>query len=285
MLSLLFALLIVQAPKDDPPAKKPEAEREKKDEPERKPLRQTIQGVTVSIEEVAVGRARLDFLGDKTLSDGDHLLVAVVIMNGGETKKLDYLGWSAPLGLPVPYAATVTDEFDNTLKGAVFGFGVRVIGQIQNVSIYPGKGVRDVLVFERPIDKCESVRLLLPGEAIGLDENFVFDIPSTAWKPKSRKGPAKAAVVKKAPVKAKPKPKAKEKDEVEAPIESIVLLSVSGKDESVKALVRLLPSRKTVLVSPGQKIGRWQIDGIDGVLESVVVVDPKGERKRLKKSE
>jgi hypothetical protein len=283
MIALLFAFLLAQPPKDEPPAKKPDAEREKKTEPDQRPFRQTIQGVTVSIEEVAVGRARLDFLGDKTLSDGEHLLVALVIMNGSETKKLDYLGWNAPFGLPLPYAATVTDEFDNTLKGSAFGFGVKVIGQVQNVSIYPGKGVRDVLAFERPIDKCESVRLLLPGEAIGLDENFVFDIPASAWKPKPRKPPAKAPAVKKAPIKAKPKPKLK--DEVEAPIESIVLLSVSGKDESAKALVRLLPSKKTLLVSPGQKIGRWQVATIDGVLESIFVVDPKGERKRLKKVE
>jgi hypothetical protein len=279
MIALVLTIALAQPPKaDSPPEKKPE--------PDAKPLKQTKQGVTVSIEEVAVGKARLmDVLGDKVLSESEHLLVAIIIHNGSETKKLDYQGWCEPFGFPLPHLATVTDEFDNTLKRSAFGLTTRLIGQLQNVSIYPGKTVRDVLAFERPIDKCESVRLLLPGEAIGLDESFVFDIPSSAWKPKPVADPwkKKKEPAKKAPVKPVVKPKPK--PEKESPIESIVLLSVVGSGDTAKAMVRLLPSKRTTTVAAGQKLGNWKIDSIDDVRETIVVVDSKGERKRLRKAE
>jgi len=276
MLVMTLVLALLQPPKTEPPP-------EKKAEPEQKPLKQTKQGVTVAIEEVAVGKARLiDVLGDKMLSETDHFLVAIVIHNGSETKKLDYQGWCEPFGFPLPQYAVVTDEFDNTLKRSAFGLTTRLVGQVQNVSIYPGKTIRDVLAFERPIDKCESVRLLLPGEAVGLDESFVFDIPSSAWKPKPRIAPAKKAPAKKAPVKPAVKPKPKP-DKV-GPIDSIVLLSVVGSGDAAKAMVRLMPSRKTTTVAAGQTIGDWKIHSIDDAHETIVVVDPKGERKRLRKS-
>lgn len=279
MTALLVSLVLTQPPKaDSPPEKKPE--------PDPKPLKQTKQGVTVSIEEVAVGKARLmDVLGDKMLSETEHLLVAIVIHNGSQTKKLDYQGWCEPFGFPLPQYAVVTDEFDNTLKRSSFGLTTRLIGQLQNVSIYPGKTIRDVLAFERPIDKCESVRLLLPGEAIGLDESFAFDIPSSAWKPKPFVDPRKKKKesAKKTPMRPVVKPKPK--PEKEPPIESIVLLSVVGSGDSAKAMVRLLPSKKTTTVAAGQKLGDWKIDSIDHARETIVVVDPKGERKRLRKAE
>jgi hypothetical protein len=72
----------------------------------------------------------------------------------------------------------LTDDKGNRYKAINFGFGSSVIGQVTgSESIYPGKSLDDVLVFESPIERAQSLRLELPAENIGKSGKIVFRIP------------------------------------------------------------------------------------------------------------
>ena len=75
-------------------------------------------------------------------------------------------------------AATLTDNFGNTYKPVRFDLGTQVSGQISAAtSVYPGKEVEDLLVFEPPVDNVQFLRLQLPAAAFGGSGELRLQIP------------------------------------------------------------------------------------------------------------
>jgi hypothetical protein len=135
--------------------------------------------VRIRVTKVAVQKIPLKNLGRSTESTDDLLSVHLQVANTSQTKKVNYLTWRGKdFSLERDWAA-MTDNFDNTLKRIGFGFGTEVEGAVESTeSIYPGKSVDDILVFEAPIDATEYLRLELPAKNFGGTGNIRLQIPT-----------------------------------------------------------------------------------------------------------
>ncbi len=136
--------------------------------------------VQVRIKSVKVEQVPLkdSFGGGGARSKDRLLMVQVEISNLSDTKKIDYDGWS---GGPVSFGSRVRimDNFDNRYKLVSFGFGSDVIGAVQRESVYPGRSVEDMIVFEEPIEKVEHLTLELPADAFDGTGMLRFRIPAS----------------------------------------------------------------------------------------------------------
>jgi regulator of protease activity HflC (stomatin/prohibitin superfamily) len=114
------------------------------------------------------------------LTSEPYLWVKITIENKSKTKKCDYMGWSADI-ITIDKRASVHDELGNTYRRISFGITDKVVGQLpRGDSIYPGKSLADVLVFEVPVDGAKELRLTLPAQQIRENEDVTFTIPVSA---------------------------------------------------------------------------------------------------------
>ncbi len=140
-------------------------------------------GVRQGDIEVRITSARVDYvaltdIGSDRGSSKDKLLsIALAIKNTSATKKIEYEGWSGTDDFLPRNAAVLRDNFGNAYKRVGFGFTTRVVGQISNESIYPGKAVSDVLVFEPPIGALDYLHLELPAGAFDGTGRLRLEIP------------------------------------------------------------------------------------------------------------
>ena len=134
--------------------------------------------IRVQVESVKVDFVTLRGIGRDEGQSKDKLLqVNLKIENLGDSKKVEYRGWSARDFDFGETAGTVHDDLDNSYKRIGFGFANKVVGQIHSESIYPGKSVTDVLVFEEPIEKANFLKLELPATAFGGTGRLRIKIP------------------------------------------------------------------------------------------------------------
>jgi hypothetical protein len=141
--------------------------------------------VLVRIDSVRVGVVPLlvGHKGDAGESENQLLTVALTVENRGTTRKIDFRGFATNnFGLgPV---AQLEDNFGNFYRRVGFGYTDHPKGQIDAAeSIYPGKPLADLIVFEVPIDKATYLRLSLPGWAVGAsdDAKLRFQIPASMF--------------------------------------------------------------------------------------------------------
>jgi hypothetical protein len=73
-------------------------------------------------------------------------------------------------------------DFDNRYKVVNFGFSSKVKGATESDSVYPGKAIQDVLVFEEPVGKVEYPNLKLPAENFGGTGMMRIRIPASMIK-------------------------------------------------------------------------------------------------------
>ena len=79
--------------------------------------------------------------------------------------------------------ATLTDDNENNYKRVGFGSSSTPVGGIQIIeSIYPGKSITDVLVYEMPVDAAKWLRLKLPAQNFKGDGMLRFEIPASMIK-------------------------------------------------------------------------------------------------------
>lgn len=123
------------------------------------------EGIAVRVSSPVAGPVPCESLGRPVQSD-PHLAFSLEISNKTDGKKGSYKTWAgSPLGLGSK--ATLRDNLGNYYRQIDFGFGSKIIGRVEDASIYPGKSIEDVIVFETPIDKAASFDLELPGENVG----------------------------------------------------------------------------------------------------------------------
>lgn len=138
---------------------------------------QQVADVRVSIASVASGRVPLEGPFDEGLSTERLLVIRVTIENLSESRKIDFRGFDPEL--PALEFAQLTDNHQNSYRRVGFGTA-KPRGQVQLESIYPGKSIDDVLVFEPPVGTAEFLRLELPARNVGHEGAFRFQIPCAA---------------------------------------------------------------------------------------------------------
>ncbi|MCK4659228.1 MAG: hypothetical protein KAV82_06860 [Phycisphaerae bacterium] len=136
--------------------------------------------VELRITRVLVGKVPLrgGFDDRETTSQDELLAIHVEITNRSQSKKVEYQGW---LGRDFAFNrdyATLEDNFGNRYKRINFGIGTKIVGHVESESIYPGKSLGDVIVFELPVDTAEYLNLELPAKNFGGDGMLRLRIPA-----------------------------------------------------------------------------------------------------------
>lgn len=135
--------------------------------------------VQIRIVSASVGRIRMKgTLSDGFESNDEYLKLVVEVTNQSRSRKRDFATWMGrDFSISQDYAV-VRDNHGNVYKRMDFGFSTRPEGQIDRESLYPGKSIQDVLVFEPLIRDIEYVRLELPAENFGGEGMIRFEIPA-----------------------------------------------------------------------------------------------------------
>lgn len=120
------------------------------------------------------------------------LIVTLQVTNTTQTRKFDYKGFK---GRKVPFLSwaegdfpfdkdnlvTLEDNLGNSYKQITyhrpFGISHRPVGGVKHESLYPGKALTDVLIFQRPVANAESLELQLSAWHVGAEGVFGFRIP------------------------------------------------------------------------------------------------------------
>jgi hypothetical protein len=150
-----------------------------------------VGNAEISVVSAKIGKVPLLHMGEDSSSKDDLLIVTVSIKNLSDLKKLEYETWGAQMFSRSP--ATLEDDVGNSYKRINFGFGSNVVGHVErSESIYPGKSVTDVLVFELPVAGVKDLRISLPTKNVGgkdSDKPIQISIPSPLAGAKQAKQP------------------------------------------------------------------------------------------------
>ena len=141
--------------------------------------RRTIRhgDVSVRLLSARVGKFMVKSIGDQRESKDAELLIKLNITNRSTTRKLNYSTWAgADISLGRDYA-NLTDNHGNRYRRVGYGFGGDIVGQTKTASIYPGKSVTDLLIFEPPVDTAEYINLEMPGSNVGGEGTIRLRIP------------------------------------------------------------------------------------------------------------
>jgi len=125
--------------------------------------------IEMQVISVSVGKIPLKAGYDESArtSKDELLAIELKLTNRSRTKKVEYSTWMGRDFTLSRDSATLGDNFGNRYKRIDFGFGATVVGRTDADSIYPGKTLVDVLVFELPIDSVEHLNLELPAKNFG----------------------------------------------------------------------------------------------------------------------
>lgn len=141
------------------------------------------QGVRQGDVEVRVTSVKIGPIDFKDFDnhDTEHPMATIQlsIANLGQTKKLQYRSWGASGSIFPTDDATLTDNFDNNYNLLPSGMITPVKGQLERESLYPGKSVTDVLIFEPPIATAQFLKLELPAGAFGGTGKLRLKIPKS----------------------------------------------------------------------------------------------------------
>lgn len=136
--------------------------------------------VQVRITAVSIGTVALkDMFGDSKESQDELLTITLQVSNLSSGKKLDFGTWRGGDFSFGGDSASLTDDNDNTYKRINFGVSSTPVGGVSRESVYPGKSISDVLVFEVPVDAAKWLHLTLPADNFGGEGMLRFEIPAT----------------------------------------------------------------------------------------------------------
>lgn len=113
--------------------------------------------------------------GDKRESKDALLSIRIEIKNLSAGKKLDFETWRGGDFIFSENYASLSDNYENTYKRA----SSTPIGGVSYESIYPGKSITDVLVFEVPVDTIKWLHLELPARNFGGEGKLRIEIPAS----------------------------------------------------------------------------------------------------------
>ncbi|MFI5457627.1 MAG: hypothetical protein ACHRXM_19465 [Isosphaerales bacterium] len=135
----------------------------------------------VAVRVVSAKVARVALIGGPTeerQSENPQLVLTIEVSNGSRSRKIDYRTWA---GADVSFErdfATVEDNFGNRYNRITFSIFNQPAGRVVSDSIYPGKSLTDVLMFEPPIEKIQQLDLEMPARNVGTQGHFRIRIPT-----------------------------------------------------------------------------------------------------------
>lgn len=125
-------------------------------------IRLALDDVNVSVVSAFVGKVRLTTSfresGTEIDSEREYLQIELLIENRTSVNKINYRGQ------PRFRSRQLTDDIQNQYLPISFAVGLYVNGQYSNESIYPGKSLRDLFVFEVPVEGAKQLILNIPGD-------------------------------------------------------------------------------------------------------------------------
>ena len=138
----------------------------------------------LTVDSVQVGNAgQLKITGEHpAVSEDPVLVVRLRLRNTSDSQKMEYLGWGGEEASIARDFATVQDNFGNAYRKITLGPATRVAGQVLSESIYPGKEITDILLFEQPVGKTEFLKLELPAANFGGTGMLRLRIPAAMIK-------------------------------------------------------------------------------------------------------
>ncbi len=134
--------------------------------------------VKIKITSCEIGKVSLkEIFGDMSISNDNLLMIQIRVTNLNPTNKLNYNTWAGEtISLSDDYAI-LKDNYNNIYKRINFGYTSEIVGRTKNKSIYPNQSISDLLVFEKPIDSIQNLKLELPALNIdGLGKIYI-EIP------------------------------------------------------------------------------------------------------------
>jgi hypothetical protein len=142
--------------------------------------RAALQQDRVRVQVAAVSVGPVKFAAPKGMSKESYVAVSLAIQHLGHGQSLTYIHWGAP-GMQATPQPTLTQS-GRKLDYRVFESDV-VTGQIrQGQTLYPGKGIGDVLLFDGSATPGEALRLELPAAVWGGRGALKFAIPAAMVK-------------------------------------------------------------------------------------------------------
>lgn len=132
--------------------------------------------LNIGVSKAWVGKVAIEYLGDKAESTEKHLIMVVRMRNLSDTKKINYRGWSTDEDIN---RVELTDNFGNSYRMSGFGVGTEIVGQKKREAIHPGQITADLLVFERPLENANFLKLSLPARNFGGSGKIGFQIPKS----------------------------------------------------------------------------------------------------------
>lgn len=136
--------------------------------------------IQVQIKSLKVGKIAVkDTLGDNTESNEDLLAITIEVSNLSVGKKIDFVTWRGERMSFDRAFASLTDDNENTYRRINFGVTTKIVGGVDNESIYPGKALTDVLVFEKPVDAARWLHLELPAKNFKGEGVLRFEIQAS----------------------------------------------------------------------------------------------------------
>lgn len=133
----------------------------------------------MSVTSVAVASAPLEGSTKKKPPPDRCIVVGLRLSNVGVERRYPYTSWGE---WGSPHAAKLVDKRGRNYPVKSFDASLwQIKGQVRNaVSIFPGKSVNDVLVFEGPPPKTTlgSLTLELPASAFGGEGTLLLEIPA-----------------------------------------------------------------------------------------------------------
>jgi hypothetical protein len=131
----------------------------------------------IAITRVSIGTPVFQPQEKKKAPTEKCLIIELRVTNVGVGEKFEYSGWGE---WGSPHAGMLHDTKGKAYKMKKFDGGWEVKGQAHSTTIFPGKKVDDILVFEGPPPKTSpgTLRLELPSSAFGGEGRVAFEIPS-----------------------------------------------------------------------------------------------------------
>lgn len=137
----------------------------------------TLGSAELNIEACTFGQIPL--MGEQGRSAGitsqPMLLVRVSVRNAGQAPFTYSTMAGDESGLAE--AVSLRDEHGVVLRRAKFGFGIVPSGRVASESVEPGRGLTDVLAFERPATPPRGLNLVVPGRCVGTTGEVTLPVP------------------------------------------------------------------------------------------------------------
>lgn len=131
----------------------------------------------LKIESCRITRPEINDWGERKQAVEEALVIKIRLINTSSGKKIDYRTWREH-----EFSSgnsKLKDNFDNSYRRIGYGYTTKPVGGVSNESIYPGKSIEDILIFEKPVGAVEWLHLELPCGHFGGEGFFRLEIPAS----------------------------------------------------------------------------------------------------------